>query len=65
MLFRNKDGELIELNRYDCKNDNIYYKKILQLKNIKNNTPKETSYSKYLIQKVLVSNDLSNESIQN
>ena len=36
MLFRNKQGLLVEINRYDCKNDSIYYSKISQLKNLLN-----------------------------
>jgi hypothetical protein len=36
MLFRNKEGLLVEINRYDCKNDSIYYSKISQLKNLLN-----------------------------
>ena len=31
MLFRNKDGILVEINRYDFKNDEIYYQKIMDL----------------------------------
>ena len=31
MLFRKSDGTLIEINRYDYKNDIIYYKKIKEL----------------------------------
>lgn len=29
MLFRSKDGKLVEINRFTCVNDNLYYKKIL------------------------------------
>ena len=36
MLFRNKEGILVEINRYDCKNDSIYYNKISQVKNLLN-----------------------------
>lgn len=28
MLFRTVDGKLIEINKYDFKNDKIYYEKI-------------------------------------
>ena len=41
MLFRNKEGLLVEINRYDCKNDSIYYSKISQLKNLLNTNFKE------------------------
>ncbi len=36
MLFRNKEGLLVEINRYDFKNDYIYYSKISQVKNLLN-----------------------------
>jgi len=36
MLFRNKEGLLVEINKYDCKNDSIYYNKISQIKNLLN-----------------------------
>lgn len=41
MLFRNKEGLLIEINRYDCKNDSIYYSKISQVKNLLNTNIEE------------------------
>jgi hypothetical protein len=41
MLFRNKEGLLVELNRYDYKNDSIYYSKISQLKNLLNTISQE------------------------
>ena len=62
MLFRNKEGLLVEINKYDCKNDSIYYSKISQVKNLlntnfgekeeKNNNDDEivfTSYSNKLV----------------
>jgi predicted ATP-dependent endonuclease of OLD family len=36
MLFRNKEGLLVEINRYDCKNDSIYYNKVTRVKNLLN-----------------------------
>ena len=33
MLFRKKDGTIIEIKRYDYKNDIIYYQKIMDLYN--------------------------------
>jgi len=54
MLFRNAEGKLVEINRYDYKNDHIYYKKIMQLKNLINNDPKEFNYSKILIQNIII-----------
>jgi hypothetical protein len=32
MLFRTKNGELIEINRYSFKNDKMYYEKIMEIK---------------------------------
>lgn len=32
MLFKNSNGELIEINKYEFKNDKIYYEKIMELK---------------------------------
>ena len=29
MLFKNIDGKFIEINKYDYKNDQIYYQKIM------------------------------------
>ncbi len=31
MLFRLPSGELKELNRYDCKNDQLYYAKLMEI----------------------------------
>ena len=32
MLFRTIDGKIIEINRYDFKNDKLYYEKIMSIK---------------------------------
>lgn len=32
MIFRTVDGVLIEINKYDFKNDTLYYKKIFEIK---------------------------------
>ena len=32
MLFRTITGELIEINRYNFKNDKLYYQKIMEVK---------------------------------
>ena len=32
MLFRTIDKKLIEINRYDFKNDKLYYEKIISIK---------------------------------
>jgi hypothetical protein len=33
MLFRTVNGELVEINRYNFKNDKMYYEKIMEIKN--------------------------------
>ena len=32
MLFRTSTGDLIEINKYDYKNDKLYYEKIVEIK---------------------------------
>jgi hypothetical protein len=32
MLFRTANGELVQINRYDFKNDKMYYEKIMEIK---------------------------------
>ena len=32
MIFRTANGDLVEINKYDLKNDALYYKKIMDLK---------------------------------
>jgi hypothetical protein len=32
MLFRTNTGELIEIKKYSCSNDKLYYKKIMEVK---------------------------------
>jgi hypothetical protein len=32
MLFRTNKGTLIEIKKYDCLNDQLYYKKIMEIK---------------------------------
>jgi hypothetical protein len=34
MLFRTIDGKIIEINRYDFKNDKLYYSKIMIIKKV-------------------------------
>jgi hypothetical protein len=52
MLFRDINGNLIELNRYDFKNDKLYYQKIMEIKKkiTKSNKNEQSNYSKYVIQ---------------
>jgi hypothetical protein len=54
MLFRDINGNLIELNRYDFKNDNLYYQKIIEIKKKTKLTDlKDTNYSNYVINQLL------------
>ncbi len=61
MIFRCVNGELIEINKYDFKNDKLYYQKIMEIKKqftkINNNLEinYSTNYSNYLIK--LLKND--------
>jgi hypothetical protein len=31
MLFRTVDGKLVKINKYDFKNDKLYYKKLMDI----------------------------------
>ena len=50
MLFRESNGNLIELNRYDFKNDKLYYQKIMEIKQLFTKSNKNQNYSDYVIQ---------------
>ncbi len=50
MLFRNSNGNLIELNRYDFKTDKLYYQKIMEIKQLFTKLNKNQNYSDYVIQ---------------
>ena len=50
MLFRDSNGNLIELNRYDFKNDKLYYQKIMEIKQLFTKLNKNQNYSDYVIQ---------------
>jgi hypothetical protein len=50
MLFRDINGNLVELNRYDFINDKLYYQKIIEIKkNTKSTELKDSNYSNYVI----------------
>jgi hypothetical protein len=51
MLFRDINNELIEINRYDFKNDKLYYQKIMEIKKefTKSNKSNNINYSNYII----------------
>jgi hypothetical protein len=55
MLFRTADGKLVEINRYDFKNDKLYYQKIMEIKKqfTKSNKNEQTNYSNYVINQLL------------
>jgi hypothetical protein len=55
MIFRDNNGNLIELNRYDFKNDKLYYQKIMEIKKqfTKSNKNEQTNYSNYVINQLL------------
>ena len=52
MLFRDVNGNLIELNRYDFKNDKLYYQKIIEIKKQFTKSTK-IGYSNYIIKQFL------------
>jgi len=63
MLFRKKDGTLVEINRYDYKNDEIYYQKVVELINekpTKNNSKNTLNF--FVVDK---NDDFSNTKIGN
>jgi hypothetical protein len=46
MLFRSNKGELIEIKKYDFPNDNLFYKKIMDIKTQKIFSTKQNSFAK-------------------
>jgi hypothetical protein len=50
MLFRDINGNLVELNRYDFKTDKLYYQKIMEIKQLFTKSNKNKNYSDYVIQ---------------
>jgi hypothetical protein len=46
MLFRSNTGILIEIKKYDFPNDNLYYKKIMDIKTPKIFSTKQNSFAK-------------------
>jgi hypothetical protein len=50
MLFRDTNGNLVELNRYDFKTDKLYYQKIMEIKQLFTKSNKNQNYSDYVIQ---------------
>jgi len=50
MLFRDSNGNLVELNRYDFKTDKLYYQKIMEIKQLFTKSNKNQNYSDYVIQ---------------
>jgi hypothetical protein len=56
MLFRDINGNLIELNRYDFKNDKLYYQKIMEIKKqfTKSTQLKNSNYSNCIINQLFI-----------
>jgi hypothetical protein len=49
MLFRTVNGELVQINRYNFKNDKMYYEKVMEIKKqfiSKNNSSKLDYWAK-------------------
>jgi hypothetical protein len=48
MLFRTVNGQLVQINRYNFKNDKMYYEKIMEIKKqfINNNSSKLDYWAK-------------------
>jgi len=57
MIFRNSKGELIDINIYNCKNDKIFYTKIMDLKTALPKCNESTNHLNY-------SNSVIRETIQ-
>ena len=51
MLFRTVDGKLVKINKYDFKNDKLYYQQIMEIKKefTKSNKSNNINYSNYII----------------
>jgi hypothetical protein len=47
MLFRTGEGKLIEIKKYDFKNDKLYYEKIIQIKKLTPKLEKTFDYKNY------------------
>jgi hypothetical protein len=44
MLFRTSEGKLVEIKKYDFKNDTLYYEKLIKIKNINAKLEKTLNY---------------------
>jgi len=55
MLFRDINGNLVEINKYDFNNDKAYYQKIMEIKQVftKLSESKYPNYSTYIINNTL------------
>ncbi len=55
MLFRDINGNLVEINKYDFNNDKAYYQKIIEIKQVftKLTESKYPNYSTYIINNTL------------
>jgi hypothetical protein len=57
MIFRNSNGHLIEINKYDYPNDQIYYEKVMKLQ-------EEFTKCNYIDKKIIIK-DLFHDNISN
>jgi hypothetical protein len=67
MIFRNSNGHLVEINKYDYPNDQIYYEKVMKLQEefTKYDYNKIKNSDKKLINKDLFHNNTVNISSSN
>ena len=67
MLFRNQNGSMVIINKYDFKTDELYHKKIKDIKfgknNLLNTAKNSINYSNGLIDNILqrTSNNFENQ----
>ena len=47
MLFRTGEGKLVEIKKYDFKNDTLYYEKLIQIKSLTPKLEKTFDYKNY------------------
>lgn len=62
MIFRNINGEVVKINKYDYSNDMIFYEKIMNLQKefskYKNNTTIEVKPKPFFLKKILTEADV-------
>ena len=53
MIFRNSEGKCVNIKKYECANDKIFYKKIISVKFPSSKTDEKPSYSSEIIRNFL------------